>query len=51
MKKVYIVYSEEGNIGKKIKVFDFEFYAAKYARDKGLKVIEKTLLTDIVYGK
>ena len=48
MKKVYIVYSEEGNIGKKIKVFDFEFYAAIYARDKGLKVIEKTLIVDLV---
>ena len=44
MKKVYIVYSEKGNIGKEIKVFDFEYHAVKYASEHNLEIIEKTLI-------
>ena len=45
MKKIYIVYSEKGNIGKSIEVFTKEASAARYARDKsGVRIIEKTLI-------
>jgi hypothetical protein len=45
MKKVYVVYSVvRGEIGKSIKVFDFEYHAVKYASEHNLKIIEKTLI-------
>lgn len=45
MNKVYVVYSVvRGEIGKSIKVFDFEYHAVKYASEHNLKIIEKTLI-------
>ena len=51
MKKVYIVYSEEGNIGKSIEVFTKEEDAARYASMNGLQVIEKSLWKDLMEYK
>jgi len=49
--KVYVVYNpnvQEPNMGKLIKVFDFEYHAAVYAEHHGLQIIEKTLIEDLV---
>tara|TARA_R100001509_G_scaffold73658_1_gene41097 strand:+ start:591 stop:746 length:156 start_codon:yes stop_codon:yes gene_type:complete len=51
MKKVYIVYSEKGNIGKSIEVFNEEEDAARYASMNGLQVIEKSLWKDLMEYK
>ena len=47
MKKVYMVYSEERNIGESIDIFTNEESAARFARDKsGFGIIEKTLIQE-----
>jgi len=51
MKKVYIVYSEEGNIGKLIEVLNKEEDAARYASMNCLQVIEKSLWENLMEYK